>query len=344
MEDNRNKILAIIITVVIMLGLVAGAYFFFYKKSPTTNTASQTSQSSLKKVSDDVVLSPTASFDHSAVWYFDSSGELFRRAFDNSTFEQYSKFPSEISNFRKAYWPAKGNDVILESSVNGQVTRNYFNESKGTFTKLPANIQGLDWMPDGVRIAYIWKSGDGKTQQLMVANADASGYRKVTDVFWPDMVVEVSPDGKNALLVRGQATDVNKVYMVDLQTGQFNTIIDIGKNIEVEWVSNNKFVYIQSAEGKNDVKIFDLQTNQAKDLSLNANLDKLTTDAAGKYLYVDYKNQTGKDVLNKIDLATYQLSQVYTFDATVVPHSLFMNDQIICFINSLDGKLYTLMP
>jgi hypothetical protein len=71
-------------------------------------------------------------------------------------------------------------------------------------------------------------------------------------------------------------------------------------------------------------------------------LTKLATDAQGKYLYASIKDSNAESIW-RIDLASGNKQKVYTFDPTVTAINLFMNDQMICFINARDGKLYTIV-
>lgn len=332
----RNKILAIIITIIVIAGLLAAAYLLFYKNAPAEQGNSQTQRApKLTKISETGVISPIPSYDGSAIWYFNIQGHLFRHELVSGKISEYP-LPTSLKNFRQALWPAKGHDFIAIGSE-----KTYFDSKQNKFVLLPANIQSLDFLPDGQRIAYVWKSGDGKTQSLYMGNADASGFTKITDVFWPDLTVNVSPDGNSALLLRSAVEDTNKIYKANLKTGEFTTVVDAGRNTEVRWIDQNRFLFVSVEEGKYQLKMFDLSANKISDLNTSATLSQVAVDPEGRYLYAYLKNgDTGS--IYKINLTDNQSTDLYDLSPTITPQNLFLNDRTIMFINSQDNRLYSL--
>ena len=332
---SRYK-LPILIFILIILAAIAG-YLTFFKKP--TKSSTTTASAKLFKLSDDSAISPVPAFNGDAIWYFNSNGQLFRRGLNGESLTEFS-LPSLVPDFRKAVWPPSGNDFILVSTGNTGDIKNLYSNSSQQYKLLPQNIQSFDWMPDGKKIVYIWKSGDNIHQQLMVANSDTSGYRVIKDVYWPDLTVKVSPDGQNVLLIRSNIQETNKIYEANLITGEFTTVVDSGKNTAVTWVDADRFIYVQQISGKNTLKLFDLKNNQATDLAVEATLNKAAITKDGKYMYVSISNGQAEAIW-KVDLATAQKSMVYQFDNTIHPSYVFMDDQIICFVNAADNKLYT---
>lgn len=340
----RNKIVAIGLTIIIMLVLISGGYWWWSHRSASTGGQSEAQNAdapwTLTKISDDAVISPFANTDSSAVWYFNSKGQLYRRMTDGSKLDEYT-LPSLISNFKKAYWPATGSNLILAATSATGEQKTFFDSAAGTYKPLPANIKAVDWMPDGKRIVYVWQSGNGKSQQLMLANSDATNFTPIADVFWPDLQVKAAPNGQNVLLWRSPAQEVNKIYEANLATGQFTTLVDFGKNLEAMWAGPNKIIYVTNQNGKYHTMAYDIASKQATDLNINATLDKMAIDADGKYLYADTKD-SATDVMWRLDLSSMKAQQLYTFDATISPRGLFVNGGTLFFVNSQDGKLYTL--
>ncbi|HEX5430290.1 MAG TPA: hypothetical protein VFX17_04440 [Patescibacteria group bacterium] len=330
----------ILIIIVIILGILAAASLFFLRQKPAVTAGPNITPNTLTKVSDATVISPVVTYDHNAFWYFNSDGHLFREDLDGSNLDEYP-LPSDTPNFHQAVWPAAGDSFITMANATADSSRKFYDSSAKKFITYPANVQSFDFLPDGKRIAYIWESTDGKQSQLMVANADLSGYKALSTVFWPDLQIKVSPDGLHALLWRGQIQDTNKIYEADLTTGAFTTIVDAGKNTEAQWIGANKFIYTQISSSGPDLWLYDASASKATDLGLAATLDQTAADATGENLYVDL-NDGQADSIYKFDLTTLQKQLVYTFEATMHPHNVFMDGQIICFINSSDGKLYTL--
>lgn len=332
--ENRNRIIALVVTIVIMLVLVIGGYFLFFNKPSNAETVSTEKQ--VSKLTDDSVISPVASYDSNSIWYFNSKGQLFDRQIAGTSSDEFS-LPSLNTVVQKVLWPVTGPDFLL--IANSGQTKYYYSNANKKYTQLPSNIRSMDWMPDGKRIVYIWQSGDNKHQQLMLANADASGFVAIKDVFWPDLIVKVSPDGKNVLLFRGITSDQNKIYMANLATGEFKTLVDSGNNTDAMWVAADKFVYVEQAETPK-LMLYNLVSNSSQDLNTDATLDRVAVDAGGKNLYVD--PIATSDVLWKINTTTFQKEKIFEFDRTILPRKLFMVSQMVGFINNLDQKLYIL--
>ena len=198
-------------------------------------------------------------------------------------------------------------------------------------------------MPDGKRIVYIWQSGDNQTQQLAVADSDGSGFKTIKDVFWPDLAVKASPDGKTVLMWRSNVQENNKIYSANLETGEIGTVIDQGKNLGAAWISPTRFIFTQSTiTAYPKLYLFDLTTKKAVDLGINTTLDKVVTDKDGKVLYaaVPTKDNSG-DTLVKMDLSSYKLETYFEPTEKVSAKNLFLVGQGLHFINSSDSKLYT---
>jgi hypothetical protein len=326
-----NKLKYILIFLLIVAA-AATAYFFFYQKSKTV-TLTTTKEPKLTKILDEPAISPVVTFDGSGYWYFNSKGQMFRRSFTDDKITEHAF--SSLLSLTKAIWSPKDENFIAVTNDS----LNFFDNKTNSYTALPKNIQSFDWMPDGSRIVYIWKGGDNKTQSITLANADASGFTKIKDVFWPDLTVKVSPDGKNALLVRSNIQDVNQVYKVDLQTGNFETVIDAGRNIDVKWVSPTEFLYNQTINTQYNIKLYDFATRQSTDLALSTTLDKIVVDNTGKNIYAAATDR-GNEALWKINLESLLKQKIYDFDASVMPSKLILNGQNILIVNGPDNKLY----
>jgi hypothetical protein len=342
---DKSKILAFGITLLVMAALLVGTYFLvFRKKAVDTNPEVSGAGGQAVKISDDLVISPYVIADNSAIWYFNAKGQLFRRTTDGTNVVEYSGFPSLVSGFLKAVWSPSGKDMFLISNSAAGEQKNFFSSSTRKYQLLPPNVKSFDWMPDNQRIVYIWQADGGKSQQLMLGNTDLAGSRVIKNVFWPDLQAKVSPDGKNVLLVRTSVQSVNKIYEANLTTGEFSTIIDEGKNTEVEWTNDRQFLYTQIIDGKSNLKLYDFATATSSDLGVVTNLDKVATDATGEYAYADIKDQDNLDTIWKINISSLEKQKVYQFDDKIQPRDLIIKGQLVFFINSLDSKLYKLTP
>ena len=299
--------------------------------------------SEVAKVIDEIILSPVPSFDNSAIWYFTAEGRLFRLTPDGSLLE--ASMPVLDGILKSALWAPVGSDFILTSAVDNSESKKYYSDQQKIYINLPVNMQSIDWLPDGKRIAYIWKSGDNARQSLATADADGSGFETIKEVFWADLILKASPDGKNVLMYRGKPEgDSNKIYLVNLETGNISTLISQGKTTSALWVNAQRFIYAQSTVTTYPrLYLYDFITQTSVDLGLNTVLDKATIDKEGKNLYaaVPKKDNTG-DVFMKVDLTNFKSEVYYEPAGSVRAKSLMLMGNTVYFVNSADGKLYTI--
>ena len=349
-----NKRLIIIIGIVVFLLAGVGILLAVAVKKKNADQTPATPVLGLKKVLDEPVISPVSSFDNSAIWYFNSEGRLFRINTDGTGL---SEFPlpsiSAAGPLRKAMWPSSGSDFLAITGSGSSEIKNYYDSAGKIYVSLPANIQSIDWLADSKRVAYIWKSGDNLHQQLALANADGTGFQTIKDVFWPDLIVKASPDGKIVLLYRQNPRgDTNKIYSADLTTGAISTVIDSGKNISATWVSASRFVFAQtSLTSYPKLYIYDFTNHQTVDLGLNTTIDKVTSDKTGLNLYAAVPKKDGAgDIFIKTDLSTYKQETYFSAEGgsasggetNVRATGLFLVSEQLYFINTQDQKLYTI--
>jgi hypothetical protein len=322
---NRRLIIFIVIGLIILLTLVG--LLMFASKKQQTNTISPTTLV-VKKVLDEVVISPVASYDNQSIWYFNSEGRLFKANTDGSNLSEYPLPAIPGSKLKRVLWPKQGSDFISIASNGTNDLKSFYNASGKVFSSLSENIRYIEWLPDGKRIAYIWQSGN--TQQLTIANGDGSGFRTIKDVFWSDLVLKSSSDGKTLLMYRSPATADNKIYSVNLETGEISTAIDTGKNIGANWISETKFLYATDSK----VYLYDLTNKKSTDLNLSTSLDKVAGNSLGNYVYafVDHK-------FVKIDLGTNKSENYFEPDSKVNAKNLMLVGSTIYYTDS-DNKLY----
>lgn len=340
---NKKLIIFIIIGLIILLGL-GGLLFVSVKKQQASQATVAGPQ--IKKVLDEQVLSAVASLDKNSLWYFNSEGRLFRVNIDGSGLSEFPLPALSSGNFRQALWPKDGHDFIAISGTGTEETKSFYDSVQKIYINLPLQIQSLDWLPDAKRVVYIWQSADKLKQQLVQASADGSGFKAIKDVFWPDLIVKPGPDGNTVLLYRSKIEgSVNKIYSAKLDTGEIGTVIDSGKNTAATWLpAGSRFVFSQSSiTAYPKLFLYDLTTKQAVDLNLNTLLDKIAFDPEGKTLYaaVPKKDNLG-DAFVKIDLSSFKQETILDPDQAVRAKNLLLIGQTLYFVNTTDGKFYSL--
>lgn len=333
-----NKKIIIIIGLIVLLSLTAGILLLIAGRKPKAVPQPQQQTVEIKKLVDEPVISPIPSYDQAAIWYFTEEGRLFRINVDGTGLSEYPLPSLGLLQLSAALWPKTGNDFIALTSGDLGIEKKYYDNQNKQYTDLARNIQSLDWLPDGRRIVYVWKSGDNIHQQLVIANADGSGYKIIKEVFWPDLAVVASPGGKQVLLLR------NKIYLADLETGDIQTVIEEGKNLAAVWLSNgSRFIFSQAQEGNSNPKIFlyNLSSKLQLDLNLNTHLNKIIIDSEGKILYaaVPKQDNTG-DEFWKVDLATLKQEKFFEPPVGVRAKNLQLTNSALYFVNQNDSKLY----
>ncbi len=298
----------------------------------------------IKKIGSDKVVSPVPAVSSQAIWYFNPDGRLFRINPDGSDRQEYP-LPAQTNTVRKILWPNSGQDFIALTSGSAGDAKSYFNSQQKIYVNLPRNIKSIDWLPDSRRIVYIWQSGDGLHQQLAIANPDGTGYSTIKEVYWPDLQVKASPDGKTALLYRAKPEgSINKIYMVNFATGEINTVVDQGNNLEAMWISNNRFLFTQRAiTAQPRLYLYDLMLHQATDLDINTTLDKVIGSKDGNTLYaaVPRKDGNGDDFMMQ-DLTTFHQENYFIPADPIKAKNLMLVGNSLFFVGAADSNLYTI--
>lgn len=342
-----NKKILIIIAAIIILSVTAGIILLFAGGKGDDSPANQMPQEKIVLAVDEQVISPISSFDGSAIWYFNKNGRLFRVSIDGSNLTEFP-LPALRSGtvFHHAAWPASGSDIMTVIKSGLEEIKNYYSNTDKTYTELPANVQSFDWLPDGRRIVYVWKRGDGAAPQLVVANADGSGFKILNEVFWPDLTVKASPTDSKALLVRSKTEgEINKVYQADLTTGEFETVVNEGKNLDVMWLANGrKFLFTRAtASSVPRVFLYNFDSKTITDLNINTTLAKLTVGSDGRTLFAAVPNTNlSSDRFIRIDLNSFLQEVIYEPLENLRVRELMLVAGRIYFVNSSNSKLYYL--
>lgn len=342
-----NRRLLILITAgLLVIALVVVGLMWAANKQNAQETDTSTSPQ-LVKLSDETMFSPVASFDNNAIWYFTEAGRLFRINTDGTGMTEYP-IPALGTNatLRRVLWPKSGSDFIAVSLSQQEEVKSYYNSTAKLYTRLPANVQSIDWMPDSRRIAYIWRTANGLNQQLVIASSDGSGFVPVKDVFWPDLQIKVAPDGLSALLYRSQIQGgVNKIYGINLVTGEMYTVVDQGESLAAMWISPTRFIFSQSSVTDYPrIYLYDTSTKKATDLGINTSLDKVTADFEGRIIYAATpKKDSSGDKFVSVDLTSFAITDYFSPEGVVSAKNLLVINTEVYFINTADNKLYTIV-
>ena len=338
----NKRLLFFIIGGLAVLVLLGGVLFYATQRQKEKEIVVAGPQ--IVKISDEPVISPVAAYDNNSIWYFNTDGRLFSRHPDGSSLSEYSLPALSGGNLKTALWPPTGDDFIVIAGA--QNSKSFYSSKSKIYVNLPANIQYLDWLPDGKRIVYIWRSSDNKTQQLAMADADGTGFRMIKDVLYPDLIVKAAPDGKTVLMYRASIPgDVNKIYSANLENGEIVTVVGEGKNITASWIpSTNKFIFSRaSTTAYPKIYVYDSAIKQATDLVLNTTLERTVASRDGKYLYAAVsKDDNSGDRFVKIDLSTNKAEIYFEPNQSVRVKNMLMVGNTIYYASLSDNKLYVI--
>jgi hypothetical protein len=195
-------------------------------------------------------------------------------------------------------------------------------------------------------VVYVWQSEDKKSQQLVIAGPDGTGFKPIANLFWPDLAVKAASNGKIALMYRTSIQgEENKIYAVNLETGEITTLLNQGRTLQATWLPNGTgFLFAQGSGAENPkIFLFDLGRHDVTDLNLNTSLDKVAVDSASKQLYAAVPNKGNSgDTFVKIDLGNYKSQSYFEPSSQVSVRNMLLVGNSVYFINNADGKLYTI--
>jgi hypothetical protein len=293
-----------------------------------------------RKFSDSPAVSMTASANGDSLWFADRDGRIYRINSSGAT-----EFPSAVFSdkpLRRLLWSPSGGDFLAIGTRNTNKSFSYYNSAANAFVALPQNVVSMDWLPDGRRVAMIWKSGDGKSQQLVVSDADGSGYKIVTSLPWPDFEIKVSPTGDQALLLR-TSPKPNKIYLFNLEDGNYETLAESKRILNVKWIDPKRFIYDTLNENdQQKIVVYDKETKTGQELSLATSVDKVVWNGANEEFYAAVPANDNGDKIVRIKPGESNSRDYYTGLQNIRVVELFMSNNKLYFVNSEDGRSYVI--
>jgi hypothetical protein len=292
-----------------------------------------------KVESDTVALSMVESKDLKSVWFSDREGKIYRT--QNGVVTEYPSAAYADRPLEKIIWNRTGGDFLAVGTRSNAKAISYFDSVKQVYVSLPANVGAIDWLTDG-RVAMIWKSGDGKSQQLVVANPDATGYKIVTPLPWPDFEIRVAPTGNKALLLRNSPKP-NKIYLFNLEDGKYEALAESERIINIRWIDSTRFIYDAFGEdSKSTIRLFDTESRTEKNLNLATTVEKVAWNSLHQeFLAAVPLAGTSGDKIVKLPLNGTELQDYYTGLNGIRAIQVLYSNGILYLINAQDGKIYS---
>ncbi len=338
----------ILIIGIVILVVIAAALTFMFSSSEDGvdfNEADLSQNPNLtleaKKLVTDNVVSPVSSYNKQAIWYGSENGHLFRMDLLRRDSTEYMLPSSPVAAWTRIIWPSTGNDFIVVGRTGSADRFYYYSDIAKEYKQLPANMKDVQWMPDGKRIASIWVGSDAKAS-LVVSDADGTNFKILKGLPWTDMVMKVSPAQTQAVLYRTASSDpVNKLYLFDLNSGEYQEVATEGNNAGSVWSPDGKrFVYGKGTGTGSELHVYDIEKKKSTDLKVKGQIDRVsfTEDGFGVY-YVNATSQGNQ--LMSVDVSRLTTTNIYTFAKEIIPARVIPIELKLFFI-SQDNKLYVL--
>lgn len=304
----------------------------------------------------DPVVSPILFFQGNGISYFNSQGQLFQTDLQVTGGSALLSNKRELSialkpSISKILWPLAGNSFIAEFNSASKPSWSFYDSGAASYIDLPQQVYSLDWMPSGDKIMFVWVDANGGAT-LNIANPDTSGYETLTDLYEPDNVISVAPNGQNILFYRTQNSDNtrNTINMVSADGKVFASIVKDGYNTGVLWSPDStKFLFTKRDPGTQKFGLWmaNVATGEIKNLNVYTSTAKAVWSKDGQTVYagVPTTGMAGQglteDAIYKISVATAQ-SQQFTTGVAVDAQSLFLSsdEALLFFKNAQDNALY----
>ncbi len=308
------------------------------------------------RLTDDAVVSPILFYTGIGISYFNAQGQLFQTDLDvkDSTALLSNKRELSIalkSGISKIIWPRAGNSFIARLGTTSNPTWSYYDSSKATYTDIPSQVYSLDWMPNGDKIVFVWVDSSGNAT-LNISNPDTTEYQTLTDLYEPDNVISVSPNGANILFYRTQTIDstTNKINMVSADGKTFTSIVKDGYNTGVLWSPDSKkFLFTKRESGTQNFGLWvaDISTGEVRNLNVYTSVNKALWSKDGMSVYVgDPSSGTvgqglTQDRILKITVSSGETKE-YNPGIAVDAQDLFLSsdESVLFFRNAQDNALY----
>ncbi len=344
----RNKTFIILLILVPLL-LVAGGVFYFFQSAQKGLENEPEKKTALPELLvSQAVISPILSFDNQKIWFMTSSGEMFRLHLESKTLEQYS-LPQIMENPTKVIWQKDGGNFIIEQNIAGHSQFELYDDIAKQFTFYPQSLQKPQFIPaspaggPGNKIVYDWVT-ESSSHELKISDANGQNFRKVADLHRGDYELAVSPSKNEVVLFTKVAENPSKLYLVNLDTGDFRELGEAGNYEGVKFSPDGLKIlaarYI--SERPNDLpelRLFDLSVLSVQSIGIYATVEQTVWLPDSTGIIIGSLNG-----LVKYNLASFNQEEIYSFGPgeNFVPVEILVLPQAsaIFFVDELTRFLY----
>ncbi|MDP3740731.1 MAG: WD40 repeat domain-containing protein [bacterium] len=340
----------IIILVLIPLLLIIGAAVYFLGPWGNDEEKSGESESGIKVLVSEAVISPVLSFDGEKIWYATPAGKMFRipitpylssptggEELKEGEKEEYL-LPQPLEGITQVIWPGSGNDFLVELATSeGANQFAFYNGTNRTFHSLSPLLRKASFLANPEKIVYEF---DGAVRELKVSNKDGSDFRKVAELKRSDYEIAVSPAKDEAVLLGSDNLEPSFLILVDLATGKFTDLDQKDFYKEAKFSPDGTKLAVLRGEG--GLTVYDLNQIGQPPLRVRGGEGRgedFTWSADSKTLIL--ADETG---FFRYDLESITQSEIYKFKEAEKhkPINIIAHPQknLLFFVDQTDRFLY----
>jgi hypothetical protein len=312
----------------------------------------------------DQVVAPILSFNGNYLWYFTQSGTLKELTLATASLQSYP-LPQTL-NINYAVWATQGSDFIISGTASGSTTRAYYyyNSTAKTFTKYPAQVEEVQFMPSGNQVVYLWNNGNS-TSSLSIGDTNLGNHKQlVSSMPDQDDAIVVSPLGDHLLAYDAAAPTNGKLYLMAFSDSKLHTIKTNIENQGVWSTDGQHFVFNKyNAAAPSDATLWlGSIASSSGDISLNISPapSKIVFNTTGSNMYYAAADSKASDATANNDsttsqpillpdslwsynVATGSKTEIFSGDTNNLSVSDLMisNDESTLYFRNSDGYVYS---
>jgi len=365
-----KKIFIVILILFILAGSSLAVYNLFLKsgQGPADNGSQGTPQNPLnleiKPIGFERSFALAIGQDNQSVkYYLAKNGHAQQSDFKGQNLSVISQ--TDLPGLTGIIWSPDRKKVI--SIFDKQIPpKKYFysyETKKGAL--LNENIRSVAWSPDSQKIVYQFRSPDGATNNISIANADGTNWRNLlqtrmenVSIAWP------SPD-KIYIWDKPSGLVPGSLFALDPASGNLSKVLSGIYGLSAKFSPDGqKMIYQTTDQDGKNLKLFavDSKGGQPKDLSIVTLVDKCVWSPDSQIIfcavpqsllpsailpdyYLEGKIMT-KDDFYIVDTSTVQKTKIASSDSqqSVDARELILSptNNYLFFISQSDGLVYSL--
>ena len=269
-QNRTRRILAIIITIIVLALLGYAVYRFFIASgtgsgatqspqppvsggatggpvtspalsgtpgptplpSPTVGLETEIKEQTLLALSDFSVSSPAINKNQNQVFFYQKNGgDLFLSDFEGAK-QKISNIT--IVGLTEALWsPAKDRSII--SYIDNETLKSFLHIGTSSVVSLPQNIKGLSWSPDGKQFAYLLQNQNNDNLSLIISDAAGKNTSEIYKTLILDAQISWISGDKIAFLTAPSGQAEGFLFLFSRSSHSFKKILGPVSGLTTLW-------------------------------------------------------------------------------------------------------------